>query len=76
MTTKTTTRSDARVGDLLEARAIHGEPPRRGQIVELMGRPGHEHYRVKWDEQHESIVYPADGVIVIPARAHGRKGHR
>jgi hypothetical protein len=55
----------ARVGDLLETRGIHGEPARRGQIVEILGEPGHEHYKVRWDEQHESIVYPADGVYVI-----------
>jgi len=68
-------RADARVGDWLEARGIHGEPPRRGQILELLGRPGHEHYRVRWDEQHESIVYPADGVSVVhhaPPRARRR----
>ncbi len=58
----------ARVGDWLEARGIHGEPPRRGQIVEILGGPGHEHYKVHWDEQHESIVYPADGVEVIPKK--------
>ena len=56
----------ARPGDWLEVRAIHGEPPRRGQIVAVLGAPGHEHYRVRWDEEHESIFYPADGVAVIP----------
>jgi hypothetical protein len=56
---------EAQVGDFLEARGIHGEPPRRGEIVELLGGPGHEHYRVRWDERHESIVYPADGVSVV-----------
>ncbi len=65
MTTEHTPR-DAHVGDWVETRGIHGEPPRRGQIVELLGREGHEHYRVRWDEQHESILYPADGVIVTP----------
>jgi hypothetical protein len=64
MSTKNTP-AEARVGDLLEARGIHGEPARRGQIVEILGEPGHEHYKVHWDEQHESIVYPADGVEVI-----------
>ncbi len=72
MATERTARSP-RIGDLIEARGIHGESPRRGEIVELMGRPGHEHYRVKWDEVHESIVYPADGVIVIPRHAHARR---
>jgi hypothetical protein len=55
----------ARIGDWLETRGIHGEPARRGEIIELLGEPGHEHYKVRWDEQHESIVYPADGVSVI-----------
>ncbi len=53
------------VGDWIEARGLHGQPARRGQIVELLGRPGHEHYLVRWDEKHESILYPADGVVVI-----------
>ncbi|HTQ69108.1 MAG TPA: DUF1918 domain-containing protein [Solirubrobacteraceae bacterium] len=55
----------ARVGDWVEARGIHGEPARRGRIDEILGAPGHEHYKVRWDEQHESIVYPADGVLII-----------
>ena len=39
-------------------------------IVEVLGRPGHEHYQVRWDEQHESIVFPADGVRIIPGPHH------
>ena len=38
----------------------------RGQIIEVLGRGRHSRYRVRWDERHESIVYPADGVLVIP----------
>jgi hypothetical protein len=60
--------SDARVGDSIEARGLYGQPPRRGQITELLGQGAHERYRVRWDEQHESIVYPADGVMIIPRR--------
>jgi Domain of unknown function (DUF1918) len=56
----------ARVGDRIDARGLHGRPSRRGEIVELLGSPGHEHYRVVWDEKHESIVYPTDGVIITP----------
>ena len=62
----------ARAGDWIEARGVHGQAPRRGEIVEVLGREGHEHYRVMWDEQHESIVYPADGVIITPGP--GRRG--
>ena len=63
------TASMARVGDWIEARGLHGQPSRRGEIVELLGAAGHEHYRVRWDEKHESIVYPADGVIITPRTA-------
>ncbi len=66
MTPKTTT---AHVGDWIEARGVHGQPSRRGQIVELLGHDEHEHYRVHWDEQHESILYPADGIIITPQHA-------
>ena len=61
------------VGDRIETRGVHGQPSRRGEIIELLGSGGHEHYRVRWDEQHESFVYPADGVIIIP-REHGGSG--
>ena len=63
---------DAHVGDWLETRGIRGAPGRRGQIVEVLGAAGHEHFLVRWDERHESIVFPADGVTVIPARRRGR----
>jgi Domain of unknown function (DUF1918) len=65
--------ADTRAGDWIETRGVHGQAPRRGEILEVLGRDGHEHYRVRWDEQHESIVYPADGVIITPGP--GRRSH-
>jgi hypothetical protein len=62
----------AQSGDWVEARGLPGQPSRRGQIIEVLGHDEHEHYRVHWDERHESILYPADGVIVLgrhPERA-------
>lgn len=53
-----------RIGDLVDARGIPGRSTRRGTIVELLGEAGHEHYRVRWNEGHESILYPADGIVV------------
>jgi len=68
MTTQTKS-IQAHVGDWLQTRAIHGGPGRSGEVVAVLGESGHEHYRVRWDEQHESILYPADGVdVVTPAR--------
>ena len=63
MTTNVSTAS-ARTGDWVVARGVGDKPARRGEIIELLGRPGHEHFRVLWDEQHESILYPADGVTI------------
>ena len=61
----------AGVGDQIEARGLHGRPSRRGKVVGVLGSGGHQHYRVRWDNEHESIVYASDGVI-ITARATGR----
>ena len=58
-----------RAGDWIECRGVHGQAPRRGEIIEVLDSNGHQHYRVRWDEEHESIVYPADGVIVTPGPA-------
>jgi hypothetical protein len=64
----------ARPGDWIEARGVEGQPSRRGQIVEVLGGEGHRHYRVRWDEQHESLLYPADGVVILPRSRAGRRG--
>lgn len=52
-------------GDWIVARGLPGQPPRKGMIVEVLGEGAHERYRVKWDEQHESIFFPADGVGLL-----------
>ena len=52
---------DVREGDWIEVNAIGGGPNRRGQILEVVGAPGHERYRVRWDEQHESLHFPSQG---------------
>ena len=61
------TQASGRVGDWLEVHGPAGKPSRRGQITEVLGRPEHEHYRVRWDEKHESIHYPAGGTVILPA---------
>jgi Domain of unknown function (DUF1918) len=33
----------------------------------MLGGPHHEHYRVVWDDGHESIHYPSDGTRIAPA---------
>lgn len=61
--------AEARIGGWLETRGIRGEPSCRGQIVEVLGEPGHEHYQVRWEDWHESIVFPADGVRIIHTKS-------
>jgi hypothetical protein len=55
-----------RPGDWLQAKGLPGCPSRLGQIVEVIRTGGCERYRVRWDETHESICYPADGVAILP----------
>jgi hypothetical protein len=60
----------ARPGDWVHVRGISGQSTREGQIIEVLGRPGHERYRVRWDERHESILFPADGVTITGGGTH------
>lgn len=60
------------VGDWIEVDAPRDIQPRRGMVLEVLGGRGHERYRVRWDEAHESMLYPSGGVRVIdPPSARG-----
>ena len=55
----------ARVGDLIVVVGHRvGEPRRTGEILEVLGTHGHEHYRVHWDDGHEAIFYPGGDAVV------------
>jgi hypothetical protein len=45
-----------------------GEKPRTGEILEVLGESGHEHYRVRWDDGHESIFYPGGDATIRQAK--------
>jgi len=60
-----TTEDRSRAGDFIEVNGLPGRAPRRGQILEVLGRGGHEHYDVRWDERHTSIFFPTEGTTVI-----------
>jgi len=61
----------ARVGDWIEIHGhAQGEPPRYALVLEVLGTPGNEHYRVRWDEERESILYPGPDAMIRP-RAKG-----
>ena len=41
-----------------------GEHRRTGKVLEVMGERGHKHLRVRWQDEHETIVYPGQDVSV------------
>jgi hypothetical protein len=62
----------AGIGSRIEVHEIGGTIKRDGEIIEVLGRPGHEHYRVRWTDGHESIHFPADGTRIFPKRSRRR----
>jgi Domain of unknown function (DUF1918) len=44
----------AQPGDWVRVHGLPGQSGREGQILEVLGRHGHEHDRVRWDEQPET----------------------
>jgi uncharacterized protein DUF1918 len=59
-------------GDRIEVSSPGRELPRRGIIAEVVGRRGHERYRVRWLDGRESIHYPSDGTRIRAGRRRGR----
>jgi hypothetical protein len=63
--------TDAKPGDVIEIEAHHvGEAHRKGEILEVLGEPGHVHYRVRWEDGAETVFYPSSDARIVPA-AHG-----
>jgi hypothetical protein len=62
------------VGDLVivEGHRI-GEARRIGEILERLGEAGHEHYRVRWDDGHESVFYPSSDSTIQKAERRKRR---
>lgn len=55
----------AKVGDVVAVHGHHlGESGRLGEILEVLGEPDHVHFRVRWDDEHESIFYPGNDASV------------
>ena len=55
----------AEVGDELTVRGRHqGDEDRHGKITEICGQDGAPPYRVRWQDDHESIFFPASGTVV------------
>ena len=55
----------ATAGDRITIRGrVVGSPDRHGEILEVRGEDGAAPYLVKFDDGHESVVYPGGDVIM------------
>jgi hypothetical protein len=52
--------NDWKPGDVLivEGRNV-GAPPRKGEVLKVLGEPSHPHLEVRWDDGRETIFYPS-----------------
>ena len=62
-----------RPGEEKKIASIGGAAAHRGQIVEVLGGPHHEHYLVRWEDGRESIHYPSDGTRFVSTTKHADK---
>ena len=57
---------DANVGDEIVVDGPRtGDEPRKGQILEILTSGGVTHYRVRWDDGHEVVFFPASTTHVV-----------
>jgi hypothetical protein len=62
---KTVEGRPAEVGDVIEITGhTVGDAPRTAEILEVLGTPGHEHFRVRWEDGHESIYFPGGDAVI------------
>jgi hypothetical protein len=55
----------AQVGDLVVITGHRvGDAEQTGEILEVLGEPPHERYRVRWGDDHESIFFPGSDATI------------
>ena len=60
----------ANKGDQIIVESVTVDSARRsGQILEVLGGPAGEHYRVHWDDGHESEFFPGPDARIVQASA-------
>jgi Domain of unknown function (DUF1918) len=57
----------AHVGDHITIHTISREGQgRHGEVLEVLGSGDEEHYRVRWDDGHDSLYFPGPDAGVDP----------
>jgi hypothetical protein len=60
----------ARAGDEIVVTGHQlGVAQKTAVIVEVLGEPGHERFRVRWEDGHESVFFPGEDAVVRRPRA-------
>ena len=61
--------NDWKPGDVLvvEGRNVNA-PPRKGEVIKVLGEASHPHFEVRWDDGRETILYPAHDVTIRHAQ--------
>jgi hypothetical protein len=64
------THTSAKPGDLVVVAGHRvGEHERTGEILAVLGEAGHERYRVRWQDGHESVFRPSSDATIRPGAA-------
>ena len=72
----TTASPKGRPGDVIVVEEHHlGEGRRACEVLEVLGTGSREHYRVKWDDGHESIFFPGNDAHLLRRESGGRLSH-
>jgi hypothetical protein len=54
------------VGDAVIVDGVHiNDPPRRGEIIAVVGTGEAEHFRVRWTDGHESSFFPGATTRIV-----------
>jgi hypothetical protein len=54
------------VGDELVVDSLRqGAPPRKGEVIEVLGEGDRTHYRVRWDDGRESVFFPSSTSHIV-----------
>ena len=63
--TKTMQGKPARPGDeiVITGHSV-GNASKTAVILEVLGDPGRERFRVRWEDEHESIIFPGEDAVV------------
>lgn len=41
-----------------------GDAQQLAEILQVLGEPGHEHFRVRWEDGRETTIYPGSDAVV------------